>query len=257
MKKISAHKFWLLVGASLLFCVACTTETDNATKNIDGEKIRVEETLLRENGKALVESGKAEDAIAVFDQLIEINPQNFMAYNGKAVAFDHAGNHLAAQDLYKTALSISPDSAVVKNNLAMSFILNNQPERAIKILSKLSEDFPDNQKIRHNLAFAYGVSGKLSKAKEINLRDMSAEQAEENNRYYASYISEKKTTKNKKSNDGKNQDDNFEFGFVNSDVEDKPSATKDAMQTEEQAKSNEPNKTGTFWGKPAVYEYPR
>ena len=150
-----------------------------------------ESELLRKNGNALIESGRQQEAVIIFDKLIALDPQNALAYNGKAVAFDYSGNHLAAQDLYQTALSLSPNSLPIKNNLAMSLILNNQIKQAIKLLEPLVKSSKNkdssNNIIRHNLALAYGISGQHEKATKLNLRDMTKEQAEENIRFYKSY----------------------------------------------------------------------
>ncbi len=120
----------------------------------------------------------------MFDQLIRENPNNANAHNGKAVAFDHSGNHQAAQDIYKTALSLEPKSLPITNNLAMSLILNHQPEQAILLLEPLLELYADNATLRHNLALAYGLTGNKDKALKLNITSMTKQQAEENLRFY-------------------------------------------------------------------------
>ncbi len=87
--------------------------------------------FIEQLGYALTAAGQPEAAVAVFDRLIAMQPDNAMAYNGKAVAFDHTGNHLAAQELYQQGLKLSPNSVSIQNNLAMSLILNDQYDQAI------------------------------------------------------------------------------------------------------------------------------
>lgn len=143
--------------------------------------------VLSQLGYAQIEAEQPEDAVITFDRLIALDPKNPLAYNGKGVAFDHTGNHLAAQDLYQFAAKLAPDMPSIRNNLAMSFILNGQTEQAIALLEKLSRENPNNSVIRQNLALAYGIKGENAKASDINLKSMSKEEAEENQRFYELY----------------------------------------------------------------------
>lgn len=223
---------------------------------------------MRKNGNALIESGQPQEAIIIFDKLIEQDPHNALAYNGKAVAFDHSGNHLAAQELYKTALSLSPDSIPIRNNLAMSMILNNQIWEATKLLESLVKDSKDNNPIshiiRHNLALAYGLSGQHEKATKLNLRDMSKKQAEENVLFYKKYA-----TRNSKSASavipakGARQN----IGFITSPAQ---IAKPSAKPVKPLSKEPEPQQTfasqvgapdkpeySEFVGQPVVFDYPK
>lgn len=188
MRKRAPNKYSLLACVSLLLLCACEQlEMGAGTEQMSAS----ESEQLRRNGNALIESGKPQDAIILFDKLIESDRQNALAYNGKAVAFDYSGNHLAAQELYKTALSLSPDSTTIRNNLAMSMILNNQIGQATKLLESLVKNSKDanpmSHIIRHNLALAYGLSGQHEKATKLNLRDMTKKQAEDNVAFYKQY----------------------------------------------------------------------
>ena len=137
-------------------------------------------------GYALIESGHPQEAVNIFDRLSAVAPASAAAFNGKGVAFDHTGNHLAAQDLYKEALKLSPDSPDIRNNLAMSLILNGQADEAIPMLEALNG--PGASKtIRQNLAMAYGLTGQNDKALTLNLQDLPRPEAEENMRFYAQY----------------------------------------------------------------------
>lgn len=141
-------------AVALLLITACSTAPAN---NFEA---------LRKDGNALIEDGRPQEAIALFDQIISQDPQNALAYSSKAVAFDKLGNHLAAQDMYQTALSLSPNSSSIKNNLAMSFIMNHQAKQAIVILEPLVKADPANKTIRDNLALAYETDKKSIKDKK-------------------------------------------------------------------------------------------
>ncbi len=138
-------------------------------------------------GYALIDAGRFEEAVKLFDDVIANDPDNAQALSSKAIAFDKSGNHLAAQELYKQALKIAPQTLSIENNLAMSLILNNQLDHAVKILEKLSRENPDNKTIRHNLALAYGLAGDSGKAYKLNLKDLTVDQARENEKFYSYY----------------------------------------------------------------------
>ena len=232
-----------------MFLAACASEDQKTPQSI------IEEEKLRKNGNMLIENGNPKDAISVFDKLILLDPANVLAYNGKAIAFDHSGNHLAAQDIYKTALSIEPDSLLTKNNLAMSLILNQQIDQAIELLEPLVKD--ENNKtspyiifISHNLALAYGISGDHEKATKLNLRNMTKEQAQENIRFYEKYTKRKGKAANRKK---KERNIGFIAATTSATVVRRPapSTAKSKIVSKEQD-----DKNTTFMGKSAVYIYP-
>jgi tetratricopeptide (TPR) repeat protein len=140
-----------------------------------------------QSGYALIDAGKPEEAVTLFDRIIAEKPENAAAYTGKGVAFDYAGNHLAAQELYKRALSLSPDSVSIRNDLAMSLILNDQCDEAITLLEELNAQHPGNKTVRQNLALAYGLNNESKKALALNLQDLTPDQAHENMKFYKEY----------------------------------------------------------------------
>ncbi|MDE3059701.1 MAG: tetratricopeptide repeat protein [Pseudomonadota bacterium] len=148
--------------------------------------------VLLHLGYALIAADEPEEAVNIFDKLLALHPDNALAYGGKAVAFDHAGNHLAAQDLYEKALAITPDSLSLQNNLAMSMILNDQLDQALALLEKLNRR-ESNPTVRQNLAMAYALTGDSKKALALNLETLSPEQAQENMRFYEEYQRRHKT----------------------------------------------------------------
>jgi Flp pilus assembly protein TadD len=151
--------------------------------------------ILRQFGITLIDANQPIQAIEVFDVLAAIEPHNAMAYNGKAVGFDTAGNHVAALEIYEKALSLAPTSVAIRNNMAMSYALNDQLSDAQILLETLFAEAPDVPKIRHNLALVYGLQGNSKQAMDLNLQTLSQQQAEENLKFYQRYASIKKDYK--------------------------------------------------------------
>lgn len=258
MNRCAKILYFIIAAANLGLLTACEQpEMAGGTAQIE---------TMRKNGNDLIESGKEQEAITVFDKIIAIDPKNALAYNGKAVAFDHTGNHLAAQDLYQTALKLSPNSLAIKNNLAMSLILNKQVKQAIAILEPLSKK-PGIDKdqsgdvIRHNLALAYGISGQYDKATKINRKDLSIKEAKENIEYYKNYVANngnntKKGAPNKLSNNEHN------VGFITPPEppaapvkKSAPAAIKNLNAKTEPKSSQEASEPG-FFSRMTSYDYP-
>jgi Flp pilus assembly protein TadD len=148
--------------------------------------------VLSQLGYAMIANKQQEEAVNVFDGLLAMQPDNAMAHNGKAVAFDSAGNHVAAQEIYQTALLHAPDSAAIKNNLALSMVLNDQFDEAIALLEPLVVQPDATATMRQNLALAYGMKGDDKRARELNSKDVTPQQAEENLQFYKHYAKLKK-----------------------------------------------------------------
>jgi Flp pilus assembly protein TadD len=143
--------------------------------------------IMSQLGYALIAAGEPQGAVSIFDELTAIEPANAMHYNGKAVAFDNAGNHVAAQEIYQKALSLSPDSVSIQNNYAMSLILDKKFDEAIAMLEPLAQKENSNPTVRQNLALAYGLKGDAAHALAAGRKDLTPQQAEENQRFYQEY----------------------------------------------------------------------
>lgn len=156
------------------------------------DKFPSDTKLLYQLGLAYTDSGQPELAVGALDKLTAIEPDNAMAYNAKGVAFDKAGNHFAAQELYHMALKREPDAVPILNNLAMSLILDDRPGEAITLLEPLYEREEDNAKVRHNLALAYGLTGNKQKAQELGLKDLPEKDVQENLKFYEHYSATRK-----------------------------------------------------------------
>lgn len=127
---------------------------------------------------ALIDAGKYKEAVGFFDQLNAMEPQQHMHLSGKGIAFDYAGNHAAAQEIYEMALALAPDSPAVRNNLALSLMLCRRYDDAISILKPLAAGDHANLTIRQNLALAYSLKGDKAHALLYGSK-LTQEQAEE------------------------------------------------------------------------------
>lgn len=143
-----------------------------------------EAKVLNALGLALIDTQQAEEAVELFDALIAFDPKNALYHNGKAVAFDHAGNHVAAQEIYHEALLLDPDSAIIRNNLALSLMLSGQAREAALLLEPLAAKDDAREAVRRNLALAYSLTGRRDRAVAIGVSGLSKQEAEAQLRLY-------------------------------------------------------------------------
>lgn len=79
--------------------------------------------------------------------------------NGLGMAHDLTGDHVAAQAVYREALSLDPGNWTVAANLGMSLMLSRQPAAAVDALARAENDPSAPARARHNLAIALAMAG--------------------------------------------------------------------------------------------------
>lgn len=108
-----------------------------------GELIRSANRLKRE--------GKLDEAIALYHQVIDINPNFAWAYSNLGDAFVKQGNLEQAIDCYSKSLNINPNSAWLFYRLGEALAQKGDLEAAIQYLRKAIEIKPDCHKFHHRL----------------------------------------------------------------------------------------------------------
>lgn len=129
-------------------------------------------------GKIAIQANKPDEALAYFNLGLDSAPRDVDLLNGAGIANDMLHNHPRAQALYQQAITLSPkeDLALAQTNLAMSYLLANEPKKAVALLKPLAKQPNASSVARHNLALAYGVLGKNSEAKALVSEDMTEEE---------------------------------------------------------------------------------
>ncbi|WP_315640553.1 BNR-4 repeat-containing protein [Limnospira sp. PMC 1295.21] len=106
--------------------------------------------LLRQANQ-LKRSGKLEEAIALYHQVIDINPHFAWAYHGLGDAWAKQGNLDEAVAWYSECLKIHPDSAWLYYSFGEALAQLGDLEAAVKYLQKAVEVKPDFHKFRTSL----------------------------------------------------------------------------------------------------------
>lgn len=163
---------------------------DDAAKILaTAEEIRPNDIKLNQAlGKLNVRQGKPQEALNHFSRGLKASPNDFSLLNGKGVALDMLDRHEEAVASYQHALKFGTgeDETLANNNLALSYIMSGEYDKAIELLTALVQD-NDSAVIRQNLALAYGLKGDMPNAKKWSGKDLDGQKLKENIRFYRQY----------------------------------------------------------------------
>jgi tetratricopeptide (TPR) repeat protein len=114
-------------------------------------------------GRALLLTGRVNEAIAELSLAVSLNPRSSEANNLLGLAYDRKGMGERAKDSYEKAVSIEEDAQTL-NNLGFSLYQNGNYRAAVDRLKRAAKLAPGDQRILNNLALAQSRLGKYDDA---------------------------------------------------------------------------------------------
>jgi len=126
---------------------------------------------LLESAINKTKSGDFHDAIKDFDLILELEPKNLKALNGKGAALLQSNQQNEALSYFNKVLENDPDHVPALTNKAIILSENNQVEEALELFDKALENDPDNIQALINKASVVGVD-KQEKEEAIKLLDI-------------------------------------------------------------------------------------
>src|SRR2546423_4283 len=117
-----------------------------------------------ERGRALLQEGNLNDAIAELSRAVSLDPRLSQAHSLLAVAYDQKGLHERAQDSYKHAIDANENDPQALNNLGYSLYLSGNYRSAVDRLKRAARLAPTDARILNNLALAQVRLGKYDDA---------------------------------------------------------------------------------------------
>lgn len=136
-------------------------------------------------GRALLALDRPQAAIDAFEAGRQFGETDrATGYIGHGVALDMVGRHAEAQRAYEDGLKRAPDNIKLLNNYGLSLALSGDLKAAIEVLEPLTRDGGGTERIRQNLALAYGLNGEPQKAAEVANYDLSPDAVDGNLKYY-------------------------------------------------------------------------
>lgn len=105
--------------------------------------------------RSLLNSGQADEALPLLDQMIDQNPDIAMLHNLRGFArFDTQGV-VAAEESFRAALLLDPDFVEAKSNLGFALSRQGRDLEAINLLADVVAGNPGNLSAKINLASAW------------------------------------------------------------------------------------------------------
>lgn len=117
-----------------------------------------------ERGRALLDEGNLNEAIAELSRAASLDPQLTQAHSLLAVAYDRKGLHDRAEDSYRRSMDVNDRDPQALNNLGYSLYLNGNYRAAVDRLKKAARLAPGDPRILNNLALAQTRLGKYDDA---------------------------------------------------------------------------------------------
>jgi len=114
-------------------------------------------------GRALLLTGRVNDAIAELSLAVSLDPRLGEANNLLGIAYDRKGMGERAKEAYEKAVSVEEDAQTL-NNLGFSLYQNGNYRAAIDRLKRAARLAPGDQRILNNLALAQSRLGKYDDA---------------------------------------------------------------------------------------------
>ncbi len=127
---------------------------------------------LRGYGNVLIAQGNPERAALQLERVLKIKKEP-RTYSSLGVAYDMIGQHQKAQATYKKGLRMEADDMVMKNNLAISYALAKNFDKAIETMQEVAAHPGARLRERKNLALIYGLAANEVEARKVLAKDFA------------------------------------------------------------------------------------
>ncbi len=115
-------------------------------------------------GRALLDVGDAERAIAVLELVVREGPPSAEALFLLGNAYTRANRLREAEQAYRSALDLEPDNPDILSNLGYVLYQQQRPAEAVEQFAKAARLLPDDAEIRYNLGGALYTLGRVEEA---------------------------------------------------------------------------------------------
>ncbi len=147
----------LSTSASLAAEASPTSQRPNKAIPLDlkviAEKVArypSEPFLLNEYGNQLIKRGRLQEARAIYERALEIDPGLAVTWNNLGVAHAALGSHRRAVKAYRQALRTSPNYAMAHYNLGSAYDAMGRYNKAIRSYQRAIELDPGLLSVKNN-----------------------------------------------------------------------------------------------------------
>ena len=103
-----------------------------------------------ELGRQKIEQGQYTQALTIFKECIEKQPDNVWAWHGKGDSFQFLGEYQSAEKSYRKAAALAPENALHWGGLANALFGQGKSEEATKVWNKTKKLDPSLVWMRPN-----------------------------------------------------------------------------------------------------------
>jgi len=115
-------------------------------------------------GNVALSGGQYEDAVALYQRALKLNPEGENTLGQLALAYEKLGNPAAAEPAYKQAVALRPNYWAVYNWLGIFYYNRGQYSKAAEMFQKVTGLAPDNYVGYSNLGGVYVTQGRYEDA---------------------------------------------------------------------------------------------
>lgn len=130
--------------------------------------------VVGEFGKAMVQEGRCQDALAFLKRAIELQPNDWTLYSALGIAYDQADDHAHAKAAYQHALTLKPGDPTILNNYAVSRMLAGDLDGAQRLIAQAQPGSGDFPKIANNVAMLASMRGPVGSNAPVPYADVAA-----------------------------------------------------------------------------------
>ncbi|AGH80109.1 hypothetical protein PCNPT3_00835 [Psychromonas sp. CNPT3] len=160
---------------------------DKASALLNAKKISVPAKILGEQGRAKLALLERDSALSLLQQASKIDPNDALVQNSLGLCYALGDKFTLARGAFINALAITPANLQYRNNLALAWILDKQPEKGVAMLYPIYLSGKSTVKIRQNLALAFAMQGNLKGAKSLASKDLNSTQLKKNMQFYQQF----------------------------------------------------------------------
>ena len=140
--------------------------------------------VLQGYGILLIELNQPDAAISALTPAVDEEAADHRIYNVLGIAYDALGDHTQAQSQYSAGLAIRPDAKSLRNNMALSLVLQERYDAGIAQVQQLLTGSEEDNAYTDNLALIYGLSGRIESASALLRKTLSEADVANNLAYY-------------------------------------------------------------------------
>ena len=126
-------------------------------------------------GTALIQLGRADDALPIFKEVISLAPESPEAHNNLGVVYTITGQYEAAEAAYQETLKLSPEHLMAWKNLAVVYLRQENFQEGLEILAALVKVNPQDNDALLLLAQYYGEGEEYESARVLYMEVLKNE----------------------------------------------------------------------------------